>query len=72
MDAAQQGIEWIEYGLNEVAASQVVFATDYPQAIRTDQECKEYTDAVRALGEVGETILTGNTAKLIPDLAKRL
>jgi predicted TIM-barrel fold metal-dependent hydrolase len=72
MDAARQGIEWIEYGLTEVAASQVVFATDYPQAVRSDQECKEYTDAVRALGEVGETILTGNTAKLIPDLSKRL
>jgi len=67
-DTAKQGIEWIEFGLKEVALSQVVFATDYPQAIRTDQDCKDYTDAVRALGEVGETILTGNTAKLIPTL----
>ena len=69
-DTAKQGIEWIEFGLKEVALSQVVFATDYPQAIRTDKDCKDYTDAVRALGEVGETILTGNTAKLIPTLPK--
>ena len=27
-------------------------------------------DAVRALGDVGETMLTGNTAKLIPTLPK--
>jgi len=71
IDTAAEGIEWIEFGLKEVALSQVVFATDYPQAIRTDQECKEYTDAVRALGAVGETILTGNTSKLIANLPKR-
>ena len=70
VDTARQGIEWIEFGLMEVPASRVVFATDYPQAIRTDQDCKDYTDAVRALGEVGETILTGITAKLIPALAQ--
>ncbi len=71
VETARQGLEWIEFGLKEVAASQVVFATDYPQAIRTDEDCKDYTDAVRSLGAVGETILTGNTAKLIPDLPTR-
>jgi len=71
LDCARLGIDWIEFGLKEVPASQVVFATDYPQAIRSDRECKEYTDAVRALGTAGETILTGNTAKLIADLPAR-
>jgi predicted TIM-barrel fold metal-dependent hydrolase len=68
VDTAQQGIEWIRHGLDEAALTQIVFATDYPQAIRTDEDCVAYTDAVRALGETGEAILSGNATKLIPNL----
>jgi predicted TIM-barrel fold metal-dependent hydrolase len=70
-DCAHEGAEWIEFGLKEVALSQVVFATDYPQAIRSAEECKAYTDAVRAMGRTGETMLTGNTHKLIANLPGR-
>jgi predicted TIM-barrel fold metal-dependent hydrolase len=71
VDTARQGVEWTEFGLKEVSVTQVVFATDYPQAIRTDEDCKEYTDAIRFMGVLGEKILHGNAEKLIPDLAER-
>ena len=66
--AAGEGIEWIEYGLKEAALSQIVFATDYPQAIRADQDCVDYVAAVREMGDIGTTILSGNATKLIPNL----
>jgi predicted TIM-barrel fold metal-dependent hydrolase len=65
---ARQGVEWIDYSLKEAPVSQIVFATDYPQAIRTDADCKEYVEAVRAMGQTGATILSGNARKLIPSL----
>jgi len=69
-NSAAQGIEWIKFGLLEFPSSQTVFATDYPQAIRDDEEVAAYTDAVRALGKDGATILSANVAKLLPRLAK--
>jgi hypothetical protein len=48
-----------------------VFATDYPQAIRTNEDCKDYVDAIKFMGLPGEKILHGNAAKLIPDLEER-
>jgi len=66
--AAELGLHWIKFGLQEVALSQVVFATDYPQAVRDDQEVKEYVQAVRALPQ-GAAIF-GNVQRLIPRLAK--
>tara|TARA_R110000787_G_scaffold8895_68_gene30777 strand:- start:398 stop:1417 length:1020 start_codon:yes stop_codon:yes gene_type:complete len=71
VDTARQGLEWTEFGLKEVAVTQVVFATDYPQAIRTNEDCKEYVDAIRFMGLPGEKILHGNAEKLIPDLEER-
>lgn len=68
VDTAMQGVEWIDYSLKEASLSQIVFATDYPQAIRTDEDCREYVEAVREMGEVGETILSGNAHKLIANL----
>jgi predicted TIM-barrel fold metal-dependent hydrolase len=32
--AAEWGAEWVRFGLQEVALSQTLFATDYPQAVR--------------------------------------
>jgi hypothetical protein len=51
----------------------VVFATDYPQAVREDNEVAEYVAAVRALGPDARAVLEGTHAeKLIPNLRVRL
>jgi predicted TIM-barrel fold metal-dependent hydrolase len=71
--AAELGAHWVRFGMEEVAASQVVFATDYPQAVRDDGEVKAYVDAVRALGPNCRAMLEGaNAEKLIPNLRERL
>jgi predicted TIM-barrel fold metal-dependent hydrolase len=71
--AAERGAEWVRTGLAELPAAQVVFATDYPQAVRDDDEVVAYVDAVRALGTAGRTALTGaNAGRLIPRLNERL
>jgi len=50
-----------------------VFATDYPQAVRDDDEVVAYVDAIRALGTAGRTALAGaNAGRLIPRLNERL
>jgi predicted TIM-barrel fold metal-dependent hydrolase len=71
--AADWGAEWVRFGLQEVALSQTVFATDYPQAVRDPQEVAEYVAAVRALGPNARAMVEGlNAEKLIPDLKRRL
>jgi predicted TIM-barrel fold metal-dependent hydrolase len=71
--AAELGGHWVRFGLREIARSQLVFATDYPQAVREPSEVAAYVAAVRALGEDGRTIASGaNAEKLIPDLQRRL
>ena len=56
-----------------VAVSQVVFATDYPQAVRDDDEIVAYVKAVGGLGSEARKILDGaNAEKLIPNLKERL
>jgi hypothetical protein len=71
--AGAWGAEWVRFGMNEVALPQLVFATDYPQAVRVDQEVKDYVDQVRALGANERAMLEGmNAEKLIPDLGERL
>jgi predicted TIM-barrel fold metal-dependent hydrolase len=71
--AAERGAAWVRMGLNELPASQVVFATDYPQAVEKDDEVVAYVDAVRALGAEARLVLDGAGAgMLIPDLGKRL
>ena len=70
--AAERGAEWVRIGLRELPASQVVFATDYPQAVHNDDEVVAYVNAVRALGSDAQAVLHGATAhKLIPDLKNR-
>jgi predicted TIM-barrel fold metal-dependent hydrolase len=69
IDTARYAVQWVERGLMDIPASQLVFATDYPQAVRGDAEIVDYVAGIRALGADGERILgTENAAKLIPDL----
>ena len=71
--AAERGAEWVRIGLTELPASQVVFATDYPQAVHNDNEVVAYVNAVRALGSEAQAVLHGaNAEKLIPDLNDRV
>jgi hypothetical protein len=59
--------------LQELPRSQLVFASDYPQAVREPSEVAAYVAAVRALGDDGRAITDGaNAEKLIPDLKRRL
>jgi predicted TIM-barrel fold metal-dependent hydrolase len=67
------GAHWVRFGLEEVALSQIVFATDYPQAIRDPDEVASYINAVRALGPNANALVDGlNAEKLIPDIKSRL
>jgi predicted TIM-barrel fold metal-dependent hydrolase len=71
--AAEWGADWVRFGIEELAFSQLVFATDYPQAVREASEVAAYTEAVRALSANGRALVAGaNAEKLIPDLARRL
>jgi hypothetical protein len=71
--AAEWGADWVSFGLDELPFSQLVFATDYPQAVREASEVASYTEAVRALGGNGRALTAGaNAEKLIPDLGRRL
>jgi hypothetical protein len=63
----------VRFGLQEVALSQTVFATDYPQAVRDAGEVAGYVEAVRALGPDARKMVEGVAAgALIPDLKQRL
>jgi aminocarboxymuconate-semialdehyde decarboxylase len=71
--AGAWGAEWVRFGMNEVALPQLVFATDYPQAVRVDQEVADYVKQVRELGPNERAMLEGaNVEKLIPDVKDRL
>jgi hypothetical protein len=71
--AAERGSEWVRAGLAELPPTQVVFATDYPQAVRHVDEIVAYVKAVGGLGSGARKILDGaNAEKLIPNLKERL
>jgi predicted TIM-barrel fold metal-dependent hydrolase len=71
--AAEWGAEWVRFGLQEVALSQTVFATDYPQAVRHADEVAGYVAAVRALGPNARAMVDGISAeRLVPDLRQRV
>jgi predicted TIM-barrel fold metal-dependent hydrolase len=55
----------IRTALVELPASRIVFATDYPQEIRTRQAVKDFVREIRTLGPVGEQILCGNVGLLL-------
>jgi hypothetical protein len=59
--------------LQELALSQCVFATDYPQAIRDPNEVKDYVDAVELLDPNAHALVHGlNAEKLIPNIKNRV
>ena len=63
----------MRFGLQEVALSQIVFATDYPQAVRDADEVAGYVAAVRALGPDARAMVDGASAeRLLPDLKQRI
>jgi predicted TIM-barrel fold metal-dependent hydrolase len=67
------GADWVKYGLQELALSQCVFATDYPQAIRDPGEVKSYVEAVKVLDPNANALVHGlNAEKLIPDIKARV
>ena len=70
---SERGAEWVRVGLAELPPAQVVFATDYPQAVRDDDEVVAYVKAVSTLGSEAQAVLNGTSAeKLIPNLTERL
>jgi len=71
--AAERGADWVKFGMQELAFSQLVFATDYPQAVREPGEVAAYVQAIRALGANGRALAAGaNAVKLIPDIGRHL
>ena len=56
----------VKTALVELPAARIVFATDYPQEIRTRPPVKQFVDEIRNLGSQGRQILGGNTGLLIP------
>ncbi len=56
-------------GLVEIPVDRIVFATDYPQEIREREIVRDFVRDLRALGKDGETILSGNTGKLLKKAA---
>ncbi|MBO0716207.1 MAG: amidohydrolase family protein, partial [Rhizobiales bacterium] len=61
------GIGAIKAGLNEIPASRIVFATDYPQEIRKREAVRDFVHELRALGADGERILSGNVGLLLKE-----
>jgi predicted TIM-barrel fold metal-dependent hydrolase len=55
----------VKAALVEIPASRIVFATDYPQEVRTRPAVANFVKDLRALGPAGEQILSGNAAKLL-------
>jgi predicted TIM-barrel fold metal-dependent hydrolase len=55
----------VKTALVELPASRIVFATDYPQEIRTREAVRDFVAEVRTLGEAGEQILSGNVGLLL-------
>jgi hypothetical protein len=71
--AGEWGADWVRFGIEELAFSQLVFASDYPQAVREPAEVAAYVNAVRGLSANGRALAAGvNAEKLIPDIAARL
>jgi predicted TIM-barrel fold metal-dependent hydrolase len=55
----------VKTALVELPAERIVFATDYPQEIRDRKVVADFVKDLRALGPVGERILSGNGNCLI-------
>jgi predicted TIM-barrel fold metal-dependent hydrolase len=58
-------ISSVKASMVEIPAARIVFATDYPQEIRAREAVRDFVRDIRALGEDGEAILSGNVGKLL-------
>jgi predicted TIM-barrel fold metal-dependent hydrolase len=56
----------VKAALVEIPAARIVFATDYPQEIRSREAVRSFVEDIRALGAAGEPILSGNVGLLLP------
>jgi predicted TIM-barrel fold metal-dependent hydrolase len=61
----------VKAALLELPESRMVFATDYPQEIRSSQEVRQFVQQIRSLGPTGERILSGNAALLIKEKVRQ-
>ena len=67
------GIGAVKAGLCEIPADRIVFATDYPQAIRDPGEVLDYVKAVEVLDPNANALVHGlNAEKLIPNIKERV
>jgi predicted TIM-barrel fold metal-dependent hydrolase len=55
----------VKAALVEIPAARIVFATDYPQEIRSREVVRDFVRQLRGLGADGEQILSGNVGKLL-------
>jgi predicted TIM-barrel fold metal-dependent hydrolase len=55
----------VKAALVEIPAARIVFATDYPQEIRARAAVSDFVTDIRALGQDGERILSGNVGLLL-------
>lgn len=55
----------VKTALVEIPAGRIVFATDYPQEIRGREVVRDFVNDIRALGEDGKRILSGNVGLLL-------
>ncbi len=58
-------VQAVKIALLELPASRIVFATDYPQEIRESGAVREFVSELRALGDPGKGILSGNANLLL-------
>jgi predicted TIM-barrel fold metal-dependent hydrolase len=63
-------IRSVQASLVELPAARVVFATDYPQEIRSRELVRDFVRDIRALGADGEKILSGNVGLLLKKPAR--
>ena len=55
----------VKTALVEIPSARIVFATDYPQEIRSREVVRDFVQEIRSLGHDGEAILSGNVGKLL-------
>jgi predicted TIM-barrel fold metal-dependent hydrolase len=58
-------ISSVKTALVEIPAERIVFATDYPQEIRGREPVRDFVQELKALGQDGTAILSGNVGKLL-------
>jgi predicted TIM-barrel fold metal-dependent hydrolase len=55
----------VKTALVEIPSDRIVFATDYPQEIRSREVVRDFVSEIRKLGADGTAILSGNVGKLL-------